>query len=183
MCSRGTVSSGADALLTDSVARPSQLRGQRKPRPSPGVPQPAGDRERDYRASAAGGLRDVFRMLVRAQGLEHAQVGIYGDYFHLNQTTSQSITNGSGETLLQESNVHLLNREFEPKRELEHYWVRPFLVAKVGSDKFFLDAGPATFNCLSSAIRHLHVITASSVFYPGGGLEGRVGGTRAGSRR
>lgn len=68
--------------------------------------------------------------------------------------------------------MHLLHAEFGPKRELEHYWVRPFLVAKVGPDKFFRDAGPATFNCLSSAIHPLHVITARSVFYPGAGLEG-----------
>jgi hypothetical protein len=77
--------------------------------------------------------------------------------------------------LLQESNMRLLHGEFGPKRELEHYWVRPFLVAKVGSDKFFLDLSPATFNCLSSASHHLHVKTVSSVVYPGGGLEGRDG--------
>jgi hypothetical protein len=53
----------------------------------------------------------------RAQGLEH----VYGDYFHLNQTTSQSITDGSGETLLRESNMHLRHGEFGPKREPEHW--------------------------------------------------------------
>ena len=128
------MASGVDALLTEHVAGPSQAQGQRKPCPGPGVPQPAGGWERDYGASAPGWLRDVFWLLARAQELEHVQVGIYGDYFHLNQTTSnfadigarvgtgisphvqtegemaydcnqaitQSVTNGSGETLRRE---------------------------------------------------------------------------------
>jgi len=58
-------------------------------------------------------------------------------------------------------------------------WVRPFLVAKVEFDNFFLDARPTAFNCLSSAIHKAYLNTVSPVFYPGGGLEGRVGGTPA----
>jgi len=142
-----------------------------------------------------------------AQELEHVQVGIYGDYFHLSQTSTnfagvgarlgkgvfphvkiegemaydfnqvitQNITNGSGTIVLQESNMHLLHGEFGPKLELGHGRVRPFLVAKAGFDKFFLQACPATFNCFSSAIHNLHVNTVSPLFYPGGGLEGRIG--------
>ena len=98
--------------------------------------------------------------------------------YDFNRAIAQNITNGSGETLRRESN--LLHGEFGPKLELGHYWVRPFLVAKVGFDKFFLDARPTAFNCLSIAIHNVHPNTVSPVFYPGGGLEGRVGGTPAG---
>ena len=93
-----------------------------------------------------------------------ADIGARGGTGIFPHVKTQSITNGSGETLRQESN--LLHGEFGPKLELGHYWVRPFLVAKVGFDKFFLDARPTAFNCLSSA-------TVSPVFYPGGGLQGR----------
>ena len=74
--------------------------------------------------------------------------------------------------------MHLLHGELGPERELEHYWVGRSLVAKVGSDSFLLDACPATFDCLSSAIHPLHVNTVSSVFNRGGGLGGESVGVR-----
>ena len=144
---------------------------------------------------------------VRAQELEHIQVGIYGDYFHLNQTTTnfagigarvgtgifphvkiegemaydfdqvitENFTSGSGTVSYQESSTHLLHAEFGPKLELGHGRVRPFFVAKAGFDKFFLQKCPVTFNCFTSAIYNLRGNTVSPVFYPGGGLEGRIG--------
>jgi len=86
------------------------------------------------------------------------------------------ITEGSGETLLEESN--LLRGEFGLKLEVGHDWVRPLLVAKVEVDKFFLDARPTAFNCLSSAIHNVHPNTVSPVFHPGGGLEAESVGLR-----
>jgi hypothetical protein len=67
---------------------------------------------------------------------------------------TQSTTNASREIVFEESNMHLLHGEFGPKLELRHSWRRPFFLAKVGFDKFLLDACPETFNCLSSAIHN-----------------------------
>lgn len=143
----------------------------------------------------------------QAQELEHVQVGVYGDVFRLNQTSTnfagigarmgmgilphvkiegemaydfdqvitENFTTGSGTVSYEESSTHLLHGEFGPKLELGHGRVRPFFVAKAGFDKFFLQKCPATFNCFESAIYNLRVNTVSPVFYPGGGLEGRIG--------
>lgn len=153
------------------------------------------------------GCAMVLGASAQAQELEHVQVGIYGDYLHLNQTSTnfagigarlgvvilphvkiegemaydfdqvitENFTTGSGIVSYQESSTHLLHGEFGPKLELGHGRVRPFFVAKAGFDKFFLQKCPATFNCFESAIYNLRVNTVSPVFYPGGGLEGRIG--------
>src|SRR5215469_13422904 len=67
---------------------------------------------------------------------------------------TQSITSGSGETLLESSRESpLLRGEFGAKLEGGDDWVRPFSWPKWNFEKFFLDAPPTAFNCLSSAIR------------------------------
>ena len=110
-----------------------------------------------------------------------AHVKIEGEMaYDFNQATAQSITSGSGETLLEESN--LLPGEFGPKLEAGDDWVRPFLVAKVEFDKFFLDARPTAFSCLSSAIHSVPKYGDPGVL-SGRGLEGRVDGTLAGYGR
>jgi hypothetical protein len=102
--------------------------------------------------------------------------------YDFNQASTQSMTNGSGEALLEESN--LLCGEFGPK--LEGKW------GMTGCDRFSWPKWNLTscswtrrkaLNCLSSAIHNVHLNTVSPVFYPGGGLEGRVGGTPAGYGR
>jgi hypothetical protein len=100
--------------------------------------------------------------------------------YDFNQAISQSITSGSGETLLEESN--LLRSEFGPKLEAGDDWLCPFLVAKVEFDKFFLDARPTAFSCLSSAIHSVPKYGDPGVL-SGRGLEGRVDGTLAGYGR
>ena len=95
--------------------------------------------------------------------------------YDFNQVVTQSLTGSSGTIVLQQSNMHLLHGEFGPKLELTDTRIRPFLVAKFGFDKFFLDACPSGFSCLSSAIQNLHASSVNRAFYPGGGLEGHLG--------
>ena len=110
--------------------------------------------------------------LVRARQLEHVRVGIYGDYFHLKQTTSNSADIGarvgtgisahvkiegemasdfnqaitqsttSGSGETRLEESNLLRGQFGPKLEGGDDWARPFLVAKVEFERLSLDARP-----------------------------------------
>ena len=124
---------------------------------------------------SGGDLRRLFETK-RPQTLRTSARAGTGISAHVSSRRDGVITEGSGETLLEESN--LLRGEFGLKLEVGHDWVRPLLVAKVEFDKFFLDARPTAFNCSSSAIHNVHPNTVSPVFYPGGGLEAESVGLR-----
>ena len=67
--------------------------------------------------------------------------------YDFQQTFLENLTNGSGSPVVQDSPIHMLHGEFGPKVELGHGRIRPFVVAKVGFDKFFINSCPVTFSC------------------------------------
>ena len=95
--------------------------------------------------------------------------------YDFQQTFLENLTNGSGNPVAQDSQLHILHGEFGPKVEFGHGRIRPFLVAKAGFDKFFINSCPVTFSCVSSQIANIHSSSVNGVFYPGGGLEGHLG--------
>jgi len=101
----------------------------------------------------------LFVPAVKAQS-DHLEAGIFGDYFRQSQT---------------DANLGGLGVRLGPKVELGHGRIRPFVVAKAGFDKFFINSCPVSFSCVSSQIANIHQSSVNAVFYPGGGLEGHLG--------
>jgi len=95
--------------------------------------------------------------------------------YDFQQTFGEDFISGPGGIVVQDSPIHILHGEFGPKVELGHWRIRPFLVAKAGFDKFFINACPVTFSCGVSQIANIHQSSVNAVFYPGGGLEGHLG--------
>jgi len=95
--------------------------------------------------------------------------------YDFQQTFEETLTNGSGQIVVQNAPIHILHGEFGPKVELGHARIRPFVVVKAGFDKFFINACPVSFSCASSQIANIHQSSVNGVFYPGGGLEGHLG--------
>ena len=95
--------------------------------------------------------------------------------YDFEQTFGERFTNSGGAIVIQDSPIHVLHGEFGPKLELGHRRIRPFVVVKGGFDKFFINACPTSFSCVSSQIANIHVSSVNWVFYPGGGLEGHLG--------
>ena len=95
--------------------------------------------------------------------------------YDFQQSFGENLTATSGQIVVQNSPIHILHGEFGPKVELGHGRIRPFVVAKVGFDKFFINACPVSFSCVSSQIANIHQSSVNTVFYPGGGLDGHLG--------
>jgi hypothetical protein len=95
--------------------------------------------------------------------------------YDFDQTFGENLTASSGQIVVQNSPIHILHGEFGPKLELGHGAIRPFLVAKAGFDKFFINSCPVSFSCVSSQIANIHASSVNGAFYPGGGLEGHLG--------
>jgi hypothetical protein len=95
--------------------------------------------------------------------------------YDFQETFGENLTATGGTIVVQNSPIHILHGEFGPKVELGHGRIRPFVVAKVGFDKFFINACPVSFSCVSSQIANIHQSSVNGVFYPGGGLDGHLG--------
>jgi hypothetical protein len=95
--------------------------------------------------------------------------------YDFQQTFGENLTATSGEMVVQNSPIHILHGEFGPKLELGHGAIRPFVVAQVGFDKFFINACPVSFRCQASQIANIHSSSVNAAFYPGAGLQGHLG--------
>ena len=95
--------------------------------------------------------------------------------YDFEQTFAEHLTDGSGNVVIVQSPIHVLHGEFGPRLELGHGHIQPFIVAKVGFDKFFINACPASLSCVASQIANIHQSSVNGVFYPGGGLDAHLG--------
>ena len=95
--------------------------------------------------------------------------------YDFEQTFAEHLTGGLGNLVIVQSPIHVLHGEFGPKVELGHGHIQPFVVAKVGFDKFFINACPASLSCAASQIANIHQSSVNGVFYPGGGLDAHFG--------
>jgi|SRR6516162_8280055 hypothetical protein len=95
--------------------------------------------------------------------------------YDFEQGFTEHLTDLSGNLVLEPSRMHILHGEFGPKVELGHGHIQPFVVAKVGFDKFFIDSCPVSLSCFSSQIANIHSSSVNAVFYPGGGLDAHLG--------
>jgi hypothetical protein len=142
----------------------------------------------------------------RSFAQDHFAVGAYADYFHLSQTSTNSVGLGArlgfgltshvmlegemsydfgqsfneefnnGSTLIvQRSTVRLLHGLFGPKVSLGHSNFHLFVTAKGGFLNTMIDSRPVNLNTFFSSVDNLRAKSVMGVFYPGGGVEGRVG--------
>lgn len=94
--------------------------------------------------------------------------------YDFNQTFNETFSNGST-LVVERSNVRLLHGLFGPKLALGHSNFHLFVTAKGGFLNVKLDSRPANLNTFFSSIENLRSQDMMAVFYPGGGVEGRVG--------
>jgi hypothetical protein len=71
--------------------------------------------------------------------------------------------------------MKLLHGLFGPKVSLGHSNFHLFVTAKGGFLDTMLDSRPATLGTFVSNVNNLRSQNISAVFYPGGGVEGRIG--------
>lgn len=98
--------------------------------------------------------------------------------YNFTQTFTENFTDtATGTITTQRTNVRILHGEFGPKVNLSpEYWhFHPFLFAKGGFMDRRISNAPATIGTFFSSVDTLRTDNVSAVFYPGGGLEGRVG--------
>ena len=96
--------------------------------------------------------------------------------YDFNRVFTEGFTNTTtGSVTLQRSNIRLLHGLFGPKLEMGHHAIRPFVTLKGGFFNTQFDTRPATFNTFTSSVNNLRSNNVTAVFYPGGGLEGRLG--------
>jgi hypothetical protein len=143
-----------------------------------------------------------------AQETDHLQVGVYADYFRLQQTKTnfaglgarvgipafrnvslegemnydydqaftERFTDTTGVLILQRSGIRLLHGMVGPKIMLGgRHGLSPFITLKGGFMDVLFDQRPATIGTFISSVDNLRGSNLSGVFYPGGGLEGRLG--------
>jgi len=94
--------------------------------------------------------------------------------YDFNQTFNEDFANGTTLTV-QRSNVRLLHGLFGPKLSLGHSNFHLFVTAKGGFLDTMFDSRPANLNTFFSSVDNLRAKNVMAVFYPGGGVEGRVG--------
>jgi hypothetical protein len=70
--------------------------------------------------------------------------------------------------------MRLLHGLFGPKVSLGHSNFHLFVTAKGGFLDTMLDSRPATLGTFVSSVNNLRSQNISAVFYPGGGVEGRI---------
>jgi len=96
--------------------------------------------------------------------------------YDFNQVFTEGFTDTTtGSVTLQRSNLRMLHGLFGPKLEMGHHRIRPFLTLKGGFLNPQFDTRPATFDTFASSVQNLRGKNVSGVFYPGAGLEGRLG--------
>ena len=92
------------------------------------------------------------------------------------QAFSEGFTDkGTGQLMVQRSNLRVLHGLFGPTLVAGHGSIRPFVTLKGGFINFRLDAGPANPGTFISSVENLRTKNVSGALYPGGGLEGHVG--------
>jgi hypothetical protein len=99
--------------------------------------------------------------------------------------TEGFIDNGTGSVSAQLTNMRILHGEFGPKLDLGHGPFHPFIFAKGGFVNYNLGGAPATAGTFVSSVDNLRAQNVNAVFYPGGGVQGRIGpvGLRLDGRR
>ena len=97
--------------------------------------------------------------------------------YDFDQAFTERFTNpATGSITLSRSGMRILHGEFGPKVNLgEHHHLHPFVFAKGGFIDFRINNAPATLGTFFSSVRNLRTNNVSGVFYPGGGVEGRLG--------
>jgi hypothetical protein len=85
--------------------------------------------------------------------------------------------NTTGSITLRRSGIRILHGEFGPKINLglERWHIHPFVTLKGGFIDFRINNAPATIGTFFTSVDDLRSSHFKGVFYPGGGLEGRVG--------
>jgi hypothetical protein len=89
--------------------------------------------------------------------------------------TEGFIDNGTGSVSAQLTNMRILHGEFGPKLDLGHGPFHPFIFAKGGFVNYNLGGAPATAGTFVSSVDNLRAQNVNAVFYPGGGVQGRIG--------
>ena len=92
----------------------------------------------------------------------------FGQAFH------ETFTNGATVNF-QNSDLRVLHGLFGPKFQIPHGPLRLFVTAKGGFVDFLFDQTPAGFSSFTSSVQGLRTSNVSGVFYPGAGVEGRIG--------
>jgi hypothetical protein len=96
--------------------------------------------------------------------------------YDFDQAITENFTSTTGAVVVRRTGMRILHGEFGPKVNLgEHHHIHPFVVLKGGFIDFRINNGPATIGTFISSISNLRTSSTSGVFYPGGGLEGRLG--------
>jgi hypothetical protein len=147
--------------------------------------------------------------LASAQESEHIQIGVFADYFRLQQTTTdfagvgarvavrafrnikleaetsydfdQEVTQTfrsptTGALVNSRTGMRIIHGEFGPKVNLgEYHHIHPFVFVKGGFIDFRPNAGPVTVGTFISNLTSIRTNNVNGVFYPGGGVEGRIG--------
>jgi hypothetical protein len=103
--------------------------------------------------------------------------------YDFNQTFNEGFSDGTT-LVVERTNVRLLHGLFGPKLALGHSNFHLFVTAKGGFLNVRLDSRPANLNTFFSSIENIRSQDLMAAFYPGGGVEGRIGppGTAAGRR-
>ena len=139
-----------------------------------------------------------------AGGLDHVEIGVFGELFRINQTDTNlagvgarlsfnvlplvqleaesaydfnqifTETDPTG-AFIQRTNMRAIHGLFGPKLQTNRGPVRLFLTAKGGAVGFHLDNGPATIGEFFSNVGSIRSQNVSGVFYPGGGAEAFLG--------
>jgi hypothetical protein len=94
--------------------------------------------------------------------------------YDFNQAFTEGFNFG-GTIAIQRTDMRLLHGEFGPKIDLGHRRLHPFVFLKGGFTDFQLSGAPATLGTFVSSVENLRLANINGVFYPGGGLEGRLG--------
>jgi len=94
--------------------------------------------------------------------------------YDFDKAFTETFTSG-GTVTVQRSNYRLLHGLIGPKLALGHSNFHPFVTLKGGFLKTTFDARPANLDTFFSSVDNLRAHDVMGVFYPGGGLEGRVG--------
>jgi hypothetical protein len=97
--------------------------------------------------------------------------------YDFDQAITEGFTNNSnGAVGIHRTGMRILHGEFGPKINLgEHWHVHPFVQLKGGFMNFHFSNRPATLGTFFSDVSNLRDDNVVGVFYPGGGIEGRLG--------
>jgi hypothetical protein len=146
----------------------------------------------------------AFAQYKASGGLDHVEIGVFGELFRINQTDTNLAGVGArlsvnvlpllqfeAETaydfnqvftetdptgaFIQRTNMRAIHGLFGPKLQTNKGPVRLFLTAKGGAVGFHLDQGPATIGQFFSNVSSIRSQNVSGVFYPGGDAEAFLG--------